>query len=360
MLIWRDRPLAGRRQQLAEIETARQRGTAGGVLITGPMGVGKTRLAREMIVRADAEGCVTHWVAATQAAREIPFAAFAHLLPDDEDTCRTLLGRLQIASRVLRRRARGRSVVIGVDDIHLLDNASAALVHHLIVSGTAFVIATARSVEHVPDVFTALWRQGAAQWLELEPLTEDATAELLSSLLGDQVDGRARRRLYQMSQGNALYLRQLHLRAAEGRGRVAAVRQALPHSHAGAFALGSDRTGRHRRTRRGRGGGLIRATGCPAAVTSLPGCAPGDSRSCRAHPGARRRPEERRSARSPVVRRGAPRRLAAAAVDRHSSPTGRGSRRQWRPPPGGSAPAGDVAARGRAADEFAATARRFP
>ncbi len=209
MLIWRDRPLAGRRQQLAEIETARQRGTAGGVLITGPMGVGKTRLAREMIVRADAEGCVTHWVAATQAAREIPFAAFAHLLPDDEDTCRTLLGRLQIASRVLRRRACGRSVVIGVDDIHLLDNASAALIHHLIVSGTAFVIATARSVEHVPDVFTALWRQGAAQWLELEPLTEDATAELLSSLLGDQVDGRARRRLYQMSQGNALYLREL-------------------------------------------------------------------------------------------------------------------------------------------------------
>src|SRR6266498_4101918 len=209
MLIPRDGPLAGRRHQLGEIETARQRGTAGVVLITGPMGVGKTRLALEMIVRADAEGCVTHWVAATRAAREIPFGALAHLLPDDEDTCRTLLSRLQMASRLLRRRACGRSVVMGVDDIHLLDDASAALIHHLIVSETAFVIATARSVEHVPDVFTALWRQGAARWLELEPLTEEATAELLSGLLGDQVDGRARRRLYQLSQGNALYLREL-------------------------------------------------------------------------------------------------------------------------------------------------------
>lgn len=204
-----DLPLAGRREQLTEIESALQNRTAGAVLITGPMGVGKTRLAREIVVRADAEGCATHWVVATLTASEIPLGALAHLLPDDEDVSRTLLSRLQIADRVLRRGASGRAVVMGVDDIHLLDSASAALIHHLIVSGTAFVIATARSADHAPDVFTALWRQGAARSLELEPLTEDATAELLSGLLGDQVDGRAKHRFHQLSQGNALYLREL-------------------------------------------------------------------------------------------------------------------------------------------------------
>ncbi|HEY7482845.1 MAG TPA: LuxR C-terminal-related transcriptional regulator [Streptosporangiaceae bacterium] len=210
MVIRDDWPLAGRRQQLAEIETACRTGNAGVVIIAGPTGVGKTRLATEVLVRADARGDLTHWAAATQTARGIPFGALAHLFPNGEEgVFRTVLTSLQAAGQVLRRQANGKPLIMGVDDIHLLDNASAALIHHLIVSGDAFVIATARSAEPVPDVFTSLWRQGAARWLELGPLTEDATGELLNSLLGDQVDGKVSHRSYLLSQGNPLYLREL-------------------------------------------------------------------------------------------------------------------------------------------------------
>ncbi|MGH3549405.1 MAG: hypothetical protein ACRDQU_15130 [Pseudonocardiaceae bacterium] len=56
---------------------------------------------------------------------------------------------------------------------------------------------------------TALWKDGHLTRLELQPLSADETATLVEARVGGPVDDVAARRLWSITLGNALYLRQL-------------------------------------------------------------------------------------------------------------------------------------------------------
>src|SRR4051794_23631284 len=110
---------------------------SGGVVIAGALGVGKTRLAREVIAPLDGEFSI-EWAAATPASASIPFGALAHLLPDvdvisPDDRLRLLSG----ITAALEGRAAGRPLILVVDDAQWLDTGAAALVHQLAVTGRA-------------------------------------------------------------------------------------------------------------------------------------------------------------------------------------------------------------------------------
>ena len=90
-----------------------------------------------------------------------------------------------------RGRARAR-LALGVDDAHLLDDASAALVHQLAATGSGFVVVTVRSGEPVPDPVVALWKDGLAERVEVQALGRGEVEELITAALGGQVDGAAR------------------------------------------------------------------------------------------------------------------------------------------------------------------------
>ncbi len=203
-----DWPLIGRREELSIIDRTLGGGRHHGLLLAGTPGVGKTRLAREALAAAEAKGCSTGWAAASRAVAAIPFGAIVHLLPAESDNS-THLQVLQRTGEWLTSQARGRRVVLGVDDAHLLDDASAALVHHLAVTGVAFVVATLRTGEPCPEPVTALWKDGAAERLEVQGLARTEVAELIEAALGAPVDGLTGERLWQLSRGNILYLREL-------------------------------------------------------------------------------------------------------------------------------------------------------
>ena len=135
-------PLIGRREELSIIERTLGEDQCRGLLLAGAPGVGKTRLAREALAAAEAAGCETKWAVASRAVAAIPFGAVAHLLPPAEEKS-THLQLLQQAGQWLAERAGGRRVVLGIDDAHMLDDASAALLFHLVINGIAFVVATA-------------------------------------------------------------------------------------------------------------------------------------------------------------------------------------------------------------------------
>jgi DNA-binding NarL/FixJ family response regulator len=168
--------------------------------------VGKTRLARDALAAAEKRGALTRWAVATASARALPLGAFAATLavvgPDPARLVRQ-------ASEALLAGAGRAGVVVGVDDAHLLDELSAVLVHQLVLRRAAGVVLTLRTGETAPDAVTALWKDGHLPRLELQPLSEHETVALVEARLGGPVDNAAARRLWSITRGNALYLRQL-------------------------------------------------------------------------------------------------------------------------------------------------------
>jgi DNA-binding NarL/FixJ family response regulator len=186
---------------------------AGGVVLAGPAGVGKTRLAVECGRLAEERGLRSSRVLATRPASTIPLGALAPLLP-------ALAGRLELRADLLAWAAdaiaaRDERVLLIADDAHLLDDASAVVVHQLAQSGRAFVVATLRSGETVPEPVHALWKDGLARRLEVGPLDDGEVDRLLDAVLDGAVDGACRRDLREASGGNPLVLHELVVGAIE-------------------------------------------------------------------------------------------------------------------------------------------------
>jgi DNA-binding CsgD family transcriptional regulator len=208
-------PLVGRDEELAAIQDAIGGSEVSGVVIAGAAGVGKTRLAREALAWACAQGLAACWAVATQAASAIPFGALAQLLPDPDERALDQTQLLRRAAAALRERAGARQLVLGVDDAHLLDGASAALIHQLAATSVAFVVVTVRSGEPLLDAILGLWKDGLVERLELQALSRGEVEELVGVVLGGQVDGLTLYRLWTATQGNSLLLRELMLAGLE-------------------------------------------------------------------------------------------------------------------------------------------------
>jgi DNA-binding CsgD family transcriptional regulator len=206
-------PLVGRREELELVAALLRDGPSSGVVVAGDAGVGKTRFLAEVLAAAEARRYATGWSTATRAAATIPFGAFAHLLPIPEPSGGGRLDLLRRAGGSLRERAGERRLVLAVDDAHLLDDSSAALVHQLASTATAFVVVSVRTGDPMRDPIVALWKDGLAEYVELEPLSEREVTRLLELALAGDVDGATALALWQVTRGNALFLHEL---VAEG------------------------------------------------------------------------------------------------------------------------------------------------
>jgi hypothetical protein len=181
-------PLVGRAEELSRLVQAMADPAVGGIILAGPPGVGKTRLALEAIARGKGRGSYSQWFVATHSAASVPFAVFATLLDQRDLPGDDVLRLVLEAGRALAAEAGGRPVIVGVDDGHRLDDASAAFVHHLAVSAQAFVVVTIRSGERVPDPITALWKDGLAERVEIQPLRRDEMDDLVATVLSGEVE----------------------------------------------------------------------------------------------------------------------------------------------------------------------------
>ncbi|WP_330286256.1 LuxR family transcriptional regulator AbsR2 [Streptomyces sp. NBC_00576] len=162
-----------------------------GVVVTGPAGHGKTRLVTEAVRGTD---CAK--VIGTPETRGIPFAAFAHLLPEQVSLHRAV----QLLTGV-------RNLL--VDDAHLLDDSSAALVHQLAVHGRTRLLVVATDGAPAPGAVSRLWTGEVLPRLALEPLPREDTAQLIAAGAGGQVEPLTARRLHHLCQGDLRLLRDL-------------------------------------------------------------------------------------------------------------------------------------------------------
>lgn len=197
----------GRETELAAIWRAMAPGGTRSVTLVGAAGVGKTRIARAVLDRAAGLGRAAFWVAATASASTIPFGAVSHLVPDVAG-----LDRFQLLRRTaawMATRPGTVPPVVVVDDAQRLDDASAALIHHLAVTGTAFIVSTVRAGDKAPDAITAIWKDGLGDRMTIGPFTRLRAEEFVGCLLGGPLDPVSAAGLWHLSEGNALYLREL-------------------------------------------------------------------------------------------------------------------------------------------------------
>jgi len=179
-----------------------------GAVLVGPAGVGKTVLARNAVERFARRNAKTtvRWLAGTASASQVPFGAFTHLVDVAGIGDSTTLLRSARASLL---RQCGGGLLLGTDDAHHLDNLSATLVHQLALSGSVRLMVTLRAGESVPDAITTLWKDSLLTRVDIEPFDLAQTRELLDAVLGGPLETSSADRIFNVSEGNPLFLRHL-------------------------------------------------------------------------------------------------------------------------------------------------------
>lgn len=201
----------GRDEELALLDGEARRGP---VVVAGPAGVGKSRLVADWVRELDGP---TTLVVATRSSATVPFGAFARWAPADLAPAAPLLATL----RSLAERLEATTATLAVDDAHLLDDGAAALVLHLAQHTGLRIVATLRTGEPCPDPIAALWRDGVGTRIDLRPLSEAECAELVTTRLGGRLHASAHDRLWTLSGGNPMHLREATESALE-QGRLVA------------------------------------------------------------------------------------------------------------------------------------------
>ena len=227
-----DAPLVGRDEELArlgaELAAARAEERCRVVTVLGEPGIGKTRLARELVLNAGAEvellvaRCLAYGEGATflpllSALRRVEPAAVLADAPDGAlvlDRLAGLAGDADAASlgesywavrRLLEVLAASRPVLLVLDDVHWAEPALLDLVDYLAERAAAplFLLCLAR-----PEVERPL-----GETIRLGPLADEEARLVVRAAAA--LDEETQERIVELAEGNALYVEQLAAYAAE-------------------------------------------------------------------------------------------------------------------------------------------------
>jgi class 3 adenylate cyclase/tetratricopeptide (TPR) repeat protein len=224
-----DAPLVGRQAELAALHGAFERAVesrrAELVTLLGPAGIGKSRLARELVVQLAGEAAVL--VGRCPPYGEgITFWPVREIQPDAdlEGPSEEIFWRVRMW---LEEQARRQPLVVCLDDLHWAEPTFLDLVEYLagwIRDAPVLLLCLARPdlLEKRPD-----WPARGESAVVLAPLTPPETVELLHELAAPD-DARAS--IVEAAEGNPLFIEQMTAMAAdEGTGvpAVASIRALL-------------------------------------------------------------------------------------------------------------------------------------
>jgi DNA-binding CsgD family transcriptional regulator len=199
-------PLTGRSEEMGAIEAAILASDVSGIVVFGAAGVGKSRIAREALSAAVSRGWEGRWAIGTSSARALPLGAFTAWAPSGvTDTVQLVRGVIES----LTAAPVGTPVVVAVDDVHRLDDLSTFVAQQIVQRGAAKLLLTVRDGEPIPAAVQEIWTDGQFDRLDLRPLSLDQTTTLLSAALGGSLDPATDQRLWTLTRGNALYLRNI-------------------------------------------------------------------------------------------------------------------------------------------------------
>ena len=209
----RDWPLVGRREEFDHLRRLRSATHPRSALLSGVAGVGKSRVAREALAEAAKEGWNTLVIRGSSGFVGVPLGPFRTVLHLPQVT--ELAELVESAARELVAMRSGKGLLLFVDDSQALDDASSALLHQMVAGGLISAIVTSRTGTHPPAAVTDLWKDGFAERIELQSLSQREATELLLAGLGAPVQDSSADRMWRIAAGNPLYLREVVLSGNE-------------------------------------------------------------------------------------------------------------------------------------------------
>jgi DNA-binding CsgD family transcriptional regulator len=198
-------PLVGREGELDAFRRVWADRHLQGVVVAGGAGVGKSRLAEAFLARAVRMGYRAGRATATAAAGPVPLGAIAHLIPPEADLSDPVRGFAAAAAGLAGR----QPYVILVDDLQLLDPASAVLLRQLMDARVVRLIGTVRPGEPGGAAVAALTGGSAVHRVDLAELDLARTGAVLEACLGGPLGHRTLGALHTATRGNLAYLYEL-------------------------------------------------------------------------------------------------------------------------------------------------------
>src|SRR5262249_38947542 len=250
--------LRGRADSVAAIERFVAAGQ-GALLLMGEAGVGKTRLAVGRARRAASAGATVLAGAATEIGSGVPYAPLAeawgdHLrdAPATENPFTTFVPKgamqedklrlFQEVERSLDAMTEGGSVLLVIEDLHLADESTLHLFHHLARGARThrwMLLATCREEETRADapihiLLSSVFRERLVTRVLIDRLYRDACRQQIEDLLGEPASDQLVTSLYGLTEGNPFYTEEM----------VRASSSAIPDDLAGTIRARVARLGR--------------------------------------------------------------------------------------------------------------------
>lgn len=235
-------PFIGRRQ---ELETLLQRVRAAGngsgdvILLSGDTGVGKTRLAYEILQEAVSSGTNALLGACYEQEGQLPYQPFieafnrylsTHNLPHDKnpiinfkksgntDPQQEQWGLFNAVAGFLRELAGQVPLIFLVDDLHAADETSLSLFHFLArQTRTTPLILLATYREDIPSIknrsfgtlLNALYRERLGIQLSIQHLDLDDVKGIVSSVLSGDTDPQLVQAIFDVTEGNPFFVQEV-------------------------------------------------------------------------------------------------------------------------------------------------------
>ncbi|WP_448182069.1 LuxR C-terminal-related transcriptional regulator [Arthrobacter sp. CP30] len=199
-------PFAGRDAEAAAIAAAIGDEAARGVVVVGPSGIGKTMIAQHVVSSLSRQ--VDHiYIRGSAAHSSTPYGALNVLLAElDEDTARSPLLVLSALQRRFDTDPTQRRTLMHIDGVEEIDELSATVIAQLARVRAVRLLITCEDLLKAPVEFFDLWKDRVLSRFDIEPLTLDATTEVLAAALGGPISRSAAQELWLSSDGNPKYL----------------------------------------------------------------------------------------------------------------------------------------------------------
>jgi DNA-binding SARP family transcriptional activator len=238
----RDLPFTGRQKELESLLShlrAAARGRGQVLLIAGDTGIGKTRLAYEILRAADSSGMKTLLGICYEQEGQIPYHPFIegfnrylseHKLPQDKnpvlnfrrlgvtDPQQEQWALFNAVAGFLQEIASQAPLVFMVDDLHAADETSLSLFHFLArQTKTTPLILLATYREDIPSMknkpfgllLNALYRERLGVQVGIEHLQVDDVDNMINSILGGEADPVFVQAIFDITEGNPFFVQEV-------------------------------------------------------------------------------------------------------------------------------------------------------